>query len=61
MCFGLDFTEIYSQPLISKGPFDDKSGFVQVMAWCWIGSKPYLNLFDPDLCHYQDMDMGSPV
>ena len=25
---------------VPKGPIDNKSALVQVMAWCWTGDKP---------------------
>ena len=29
-----------SLKFVSKGPVDNKSSLVQVVAWCWIGNKP---------------------
>ena len=29
-----------SLKFVLKGPIDDKSSLVKVMAWCWISTKP---------------------
>ena len=36
---------------VPKGPIDDKSALVQVMAWCWAGDRP---LTEPMLTQLND-------
>ena len=43
-----------STKFVSKGVIDEKSAFVQVMAWCWTGDKP---LPEPMLTQYTDSYM----
>ena len=43
-----------SQTFVLKGPTDNKSVLVQIMAWCQTGSKP---LFEPMLTQFTDAYM----
>ena len=36
---------------VSKGPIDNKSELIQVMAWHWTGNKP---LSEPAMTHFPD-------
>ena len=43
-----------SLKFVPKGPIDNKSALLRVMAWCWTGDKP---LPEPNLTKFADAYM----